>query len=121
MPVPPLSRRRILLVEDDEMVLDTIVLMLEDEYEISVAASVGTALSILRTPQTYSIDIVLLDCLLPGGNVAEILAEADSRSIPAVLISGDPRQAASLGPLRQFLSKPFTQATLLHTLDTARR
>jgi CheY-like chemotaxis protein len=121
MAVSQLSRRHLLIVEDDELVLDTIVLMLEDDYEILVAGSVGTALSILQAPQTYPIDIVLLDCLLPGGSVADVLSQADRQSIPAVLISGDPSQAESLDPNRQFLRKPFSQATLRHALDTARR
>lgn len=103
------------------MVLDTIVLMLEDDYEISLAVSVRTALDILRAPETAKIDVILLDCLLPDGNIADVLSEADNRSIPTVLISGDPRQAAAIGAPRRFLCKPFTQATLLEILDTARR
>ncbi|WP_158933054.1 response regulator [Acidisphaera sp. S103] len=113
-------RRHILLVEDDGMVRETITLMLEDDYEIHPAVSVSTALAHLRDPNPVPIDVVLLDCLLPGGDTAEVLAEADRRSIPVVLISGDPRQVEKLGPARRFLSKPVTQARLLAVLDSAR-
>jgi DNA-binding response OmpR family regulator len=113
-------RRRILLVEDDGMVRETITLMLEDDYEIHHAVSVSTALTHLRTPVSVPIDVMLLDCLLPDGNLADVLAEADQRSIPVVLISGDLRQAEKLDPGRRFLPKPFTLATLLAILDTAR-
>jgi DNA-binding NtrC family response regulator len=120
MPLPSLSRCRLLLVEDDTMVRDTIMLMLEDDYEILLAVSVRTAMARLRAPEAGRIDLVLLDCLLPDGNVTDVLAAADQQSIPVVLISGDPRQAEARGPGRVFLPKPFTQATLLKVLDTAR-
>jgi DNA-binding NtrC family response regulator len=120
MSLPPLSRRRLLLVEDDQMVRDTIVLMLEDDYDIDVAVSVRTALDYLRAPESPPIEVILLDCLLPDGKMADILAAADQRSIPIVLISGDPNQAEAIGPSRQFLSKPFSQVTLLKILDIAR-
>lgn len=102
------------------MVRETIVLMLEDNYEIHSAGSVRAAIAQLRTTQPSGIDLILLDCLLPDGNPAEVLAEADQRSIPVVLISGDLNQAAAMTPARRFLPKPFTQASLLEILDTAR-
>jgi hypothetical protein len=121
MLVPSLSRRRLLLVEDDQMVRETILLMLEDDYEIHCAVSASAALTHLRATNGLLIDVMLLDCLLPDGNLAGVLAEADQRSIPVVLISGDPSQAEAVAPNRPFLPKPFTQATLLDVLETARR
>jgi DNA-binding NtrC family response regulator len=120
MPLSSLSRSRLLLVEDDRMVRETIVLMLEDDYEVLLSDSIKAALAYLRTPEPAPIEVILLDCLLPDGNLADVLAEADLKSIPVVLISGDPRQAEAMDPSRQFLPKPFTQATLLKILDTAR-
>ena len=114
------SRRRLLLVEDDRMVRETIILMLEDDYEIHPAVSAGAALAQLRAPDQPAIDVMLLDCLLPDGNLPDVLAEADQRSIPVVLVSGDPRQAEAIDPSRRFLAKPFTQASLLAILETAR-
>ncbi len=120
MHLPPLSCRRLLLVEDDEMVRETILMMLEDEYEIDVAVSVRTALDQLRAMEPSAIEVILLDCLLPDGSIAEVLAEADRRSVAVVLISGDPRLADTMVPPRPFLPKPFSLATLLEVLDTAR-
>jgi DNA-binding NtrC family response regulator len=108
MPLSSLSRSRLLLVEDDRMVRETIVLMLEDDYEVLLSDSIKAALAYLHTPEPAPIEVILLDCLLPDGN------------LPVVLISGDPRQAEAMDPSRQFLPKPFTQATLLKILDTAR-
>jgi DNA-binding NtrC family response regulator len=103
------------------MVRETIALMLEDDYDIHVAVSAGSALIRLRAKDGPPINIMVLDCLLPDGDPGDLLAEADQQSIPVVLISGDPRQAEAVGPSRWFLPKPFTQATLLTILDSARR
>jgi DNA-binding NtrC family response regulator len=121
MPLPQSSRRRVLIVEDDRMVRETLTLMLDDDYEVVVAASVSAGLTHLHGPDAVSIHVVLLDCLLPDGGVSPILTAADRQSIPVVLISGDPRQAEALDPARRFLSKPFSHATLLQVLDSARR
>jgi DNA-binding NtrC family response regulator len=121
MPVPQIPARRLLLVEDDQMVRETITLMLEDEYEIIHAVSAATALTELGSLGAPSVNVVLLDCLLPKGNVPHILAAADARSVPVVLISGDPNQAQAVDASRPFLQKPFTRATLLSALDSARR
>ncbi|HEY4044485.1 MAG TPA: hypothetical protein VGM32_21940 [Rhodopila sp.] len=61
------------------------------------------------------------DCLLPSGNVSEVLARADRRSIPGVLISGNPDQARTVDESRLWLAKPFGQATLFSVPDSARR
>jgi DNA-binding NtrC family response regulator len=119
--LPPGSVHRLLLVEDDHMVRETINLMLEDEYEVLHAVSVSTALAHLQAADRPRIDLMLLDCLLPGGAAADVLAAADQRSIPAVLISGDPNQAMAVDPSRPFLRKPFSQGILLAVLDSARR
>lgn len=102
------------------MVRETITLMLEDHYEVLHATSVVTALAQLRAADEASFDVILLDCLLPNGNVADVLAAANRLSIPVVLISGDPDQAEAVDPSRRFLPKPFTHAMLLLVLDSAR-
>jgi DNA-binding NtrC family response regulator len=120
--VPPLlQRRRLLIVEDDALVRDTMILMLEEAYEVLLAASVCTALAVLRAADRPGIDAILLDCLLPGGKLADVLAETDRQSIPVVLVSGDLRLEDTVGANRRFLRKPFSQATLLGALDSTRR
>jgi DNA-binding NtrC family response regulator len=115
------SGRRLLLVEDDQMVRETMILMLEDDYEVLHAVSVSTALAQLDAADGRAIDVMVLDCLLPSGNVADVLQAADRRSIPVVLVSGDPNQAQTVDPSRPFLPKPFSQGMLLAVLDSARR
>jgi DNA-binding NtrC family response regulator len=121
MPLPSPSSRRLLLVEDDRMVRETMIMMLEDEYEVLDAASVSTALAQLDAAGGLAIDVMVLDCLLPSGRVGDVLAAADRRTIPVVLVSGDPNQAHRVDPTRPFLPKPFSRGVLLAVLDSARR
>jgi hypothetical protein len=53
--------------------------------------------------------------------VRDVLAAADQRSIPVVLISGDRNQALAVDPTPPFLPKPSAQGILLAVLDSARR
>jgi DNA-binding response OmpR family regulator len=115
------SRRCLLLVEDDRMVREMIVLMLEDAFDIIPAGSVATALGHLLATNRPPIDVILLDCVLPDGKIAQVLVEADQRSIPVILISGDLHQEALAGPARLFLAKPFSQEAILAVLDSTRR
>ena len=103
------------------MVRETMILMLEDDYEVFHAVSVSTALAQLDAADDAAIDVMVLDCLLPSGRVGDVLAAADRRSIPVVLVSGDPNQAHAVDPTRPFLPKPFSQEMLLTVLDSARR
>ena len=119
MPASPLCR--LLLVEDDPIVRDVIMMMLEDDYDVVHAASAASAIEQLQSADAAEIGVLLLDCLLPLGHVADVLTSADRQSIPVVLISGDHRQAIAVDATRPFLSKPFTQAALLNVLDSARR
>jgi DNA-binding response OmpR family regulator len=57
--------------------------------------------------------LVLLDCLLPDGDSAEIIAAAEAREISIILMSGDVAYSARGLP---FLSKPFSIEELLKTL-----
>jgi DNA-binding NtrC family response regulator len=120
MPDARSLRRRLLLIEDDRMVRETLVSMLEEHYDVLQAVSVRSALIQLSGQDAALIELILLDCLLPEGNVAALLAVTNQRAIPVVLISGDPRQGQAVDPNRPFLAKPFTQAALLHALDCAR-
>jgi DNA-binding response OmpR family regulator len=108
------------MVEDDKMVCETVMLMLENDYKVFATVSVSTALTRLQASDAQTIDVILLDCLLPDGRQGELLAAADQRSIPVVLTSGDPRQADRVDPSRRFLNKPFSMATLLSALNLAR-
>jgi DNA-binding NtrC family response regulator len=120
MQSPPSARLRLMLLENDPMVRETLTCMLQDHYEIAQAISVKAALEQLAVPDLPAIAMIVLDCPLPPGQVAEVLAAADGRQIPVLMISGDLTQAHPVNADRPFLAKPFTQSALLSAMDTAR-
>jgi CheY-like chemotaxis protein len=108
--------RRILVVEDDPLVGETILCVLEEQYRVTLASSVCGAAACLRDGE---FDIVLLDCILPGGGVADLIAQAERLGVSVVLTSGDPEQIEAQGSGKwPFLAKPFSMNRLLDLLAT---
>jgi DNA-binding response OmpR family regulator len=102
---------RILVVEDEPLVAETIASALADQYDVHLADSAATALARL---QSGDFKLMLLDCLLPGGQLNELIAQADGTGVPLVLMSGDLGRIETLeGGRRPFLGKPFSIDALL--------
>ncbi len=114
---------RILVIDDDPAVVDTLVTLLgEDGYGVSsaVTSDEGLKLFILSHP-----DLVLLDIALPGMNGIEMLKRIRSIAPTArvVMVSGvtDParaREALELGALA-WVDKPFDLAYLKRVVAMA--
>jgi DNA-binding response OmpR family regulator len=65
-----------------------------------------------------AIDLVPLDCVLPGGTMWQV--EADRQDIPLVFMTGDPAQMKDLVEgARPFLLKPFSIAALADIVETS--
>lgn len=107
-------RAHILIVEDEPLVSTTLASALEDQFTVNVAASAAQAEDALARQQFSA---VLLDCLLPGGGVANVMDSADQHGIPVILMSGAPEQINALsGGQRPFVSKPFAIRELIEIL-----
>lgn len=105
---------QLLVVEDEPLVAETIVAVLKDEYEVSTAPTVADAIRQLRD---IELNLVLLDCLLPDGDAAEIIAAAEAREVSVILMSGDIEHIATYSAHGlPFLVKPFSIEELLKTL-----
>ncbi len=114
---------RILVIDDDPAVVDTLVTLLGEEgYGVSsaVTSDEGLRLFILSHP-----DLVLLDIALPGMNGIEMLKRIRSIAPTArvVMVSGvtDParaREALELGALA-WVDKPFDLAYLKRVVAMA--
>ncbi len=110
--------QRILVVEDDPLVSETILCVLEEGYRATLASCARDAAALLRDGE---FDLVLLDCILPGGGVADLIAHAERLGVSVVLTSGDPAQIeAQGGGNRPFLAKPFSLNRLLDVLAAVR-
>lgn len=111
----PDRRTRVLLVEDDFTLRESLRLVLETELEVETAADGDAALE--RLTRGDPPDVVILDVLLPGLSGEEILDELKRRGIrlPVILISAH----ADLGRLSEredvdrVLAKPFVVRRLI--------
>ena len=100
--------KRVLLVDDDADILDSLSFVLSDTYDISVARNGARALDLLlQSP----FDAVVLDLMMPVLDGAALMRELDSRGVrvPIILASA----STDLAHQRQVLgaadavAKPF--------------
>jgi two-component system nitrogen regulation response regulator NtrX len=111
---------RILVVDDEAAIRDSLRMILEYEHYEFVGASTGPeGVSLVRRDPP---DVVLLDIKMPGTNGLETLAEIRKvdESLPVAMISGhgtiaDAMQATRLGAF-DFIEKPFTSERVLVTI-----
>ena len=113
------TRRRILIVDDDEDLrsLFRISLTLAG-YEVQEA---GDGLEALRQIDYSPPDLVVLDLMLPflGGAAVqqEIATQVLTRDIPVVIITGSPQDLSGLH-VACVLRKPITPDELLRTIES---
>ena len=119
---------RILVVDDDDTIRDTLYELLSEEYICQTAETAEKALARLET-DVY--DVVLTDISMPGLSGVELLGHIRQRfpDTPVIIISGiDDREHAQglikLGAF-DFLMKPFTlevvEASVKRAIDHRKR
>ena len=115
---PPMSAAklpRILVVEDQALLADIITEALAGSHEVLCAYNVADAVELLLGT---AVTLVLLDCVLPGGTMWQVVLEADRQNVPVVLMTGDPAQMKEIvGGSRAFLLKPFSFAALHEIIE----
>jgi DNA-binding NtrC family response regulator len=100
----------VLIVDDDDVIRETLLELLEGNYQCQEAS---TAEEALRKLQAQRFDVVLTDISMPGLSGAELLQRARELypETPVIIMSGlsDQEQAHSLMSLGAFdyLLKPF--------------
>lgn len=101
-------RKRVLLVDDDDAVVHSLTLALEDSYEVLAARNGREALEVL---EGEGVDAVLLDLMMPVLDGPGFLRECRARHIevPVLVVSAgmdlDTRMKA-LGA-SDYVQKPF--------------
>ncbi|MBI4264910.1 MAG: sigma-54-dependent Fis family transcriptional regulator [Acidobacteria bacterium] len=111
---------RILVIDDEAAIRDSLRMILEYEhYEFVGAASGPDGIAIVRRDPP---DLVVLDIKMPGMNGLETLAEIrkTDEALPVAMISGhgtitDAMAATRLGAF-DFIEKPFTSERVLVTV-----
>ncbi|HEX2942105.1 MAG TPA: ATP-binding protein [Rhodopila sp.] len=110
---------RILLVDDDPLVRDSVTEQLEDLGHKVLSASGGTdALAILRARQ--AVDLMITDLAMPGMNGLALIREAREvlPQLPAILLTGYPSRAVAMSrdsevkPDYTLIRKPASTAVL---------
>lgn len=122
MSEPNAKRRRILIVDDEEILTKTFSMLLERSgYEVYVAKNGQDALTMAGEE---SFDLVICDIRMPGMNGVETLkairsgsGESPNAELPVIFITGfaDERteqEASTLKPAG-YLYKPFDNVNLL--------
>src|SRR5918995_3677329 len=111
---------RILVIDDEAAIRDSLRMILEYEHYEFVGASSGP--DAVATIKRDAPEVVLLDIKMPGMNGLEALAEIRKvdEALPVAMISGhgtiiDAMQATRLGAF-DFIEKPFTSERVLVTI-----
>jgi DNA-binding NtrC family response regulator len=112
-----MAKRHILVVDDEFSLADTVANSVNGLYETICATSVAEALDRLMSED---ISLILLDCVLPGETMWQVVLEADRLGVPVVLMTGDEKGVAEISDgARLHILKPFSLAGLLDVLDKA--
>jgi CheY-like chemotaxis protein len=106
---------KILVVDDDDGLLEAIRDVLTEEgIKVATATSAERALQVLA--EGFAPDVILLDLLMPGMGVEEMLEALRSNpsysNIPVVLTTGTPRLFTRISGADALLPKPYDPATL---------
>ena len=120
---PAQSTPRILVVEDDAKMRRVLELLLSGHWTVETAADARSAIVAMRERPP---DLVLTDLLLPGMDgydfLRQLRAEAGTRTLPVIVISGLTEEADRLKALEaganDYLIKPFSERELMLRVTT---
>ena len=111
-----MTKRRILLIEDEESISEPLAAALEREgFATTVAGTVADGLEAFRTK---SPDLVLLDVMLPDGDGRDILRQIRNVSrVPVVMLTARAEEMDKVIGLElgadDYVAKPFGAAELI--------
>lgn len=128
--MPELSeqKRRILITDDSDINRMMLVEMLSQDYELMEAADGDEAMEILKE-HGDTIDLMLLDCVMPKMDGFSVLMEMDRLwwkvNIPVIMISAENDQsfivkAYKLGAV-DYITRPFNAEIVRHKVDSIMR
>lgn len=119
-------RPRLLCVDDEPDLLDSLRLLFRNRYELSVARSGTEALEMFEGHEQVPFDVVLSDMQMPGMNGAEFLTTLRARhpEVPRLLMSGHADMEGAISAINhakvfRFLTKPCPPELLIESIDEA--
>lgn len=122
----PLTRPRILVVDDDPELRDVTKMVLEPAYEVLSAADGEASLAVARAELP---DLILMDQFMPRldglGALERLRADPVTEDIPVIIVSARADEATRVRALDlgavDFLAKPFSEQELRARLDRTLR
>lgn len=105
-----MSKKTILVVDDNKALVDALDTLLEDDYEVIPATDAYKALNVLCFMEP---DLIFLDCFMPGYNGIQLLREIRQMKIASRVVIVTAAETYLLGDEIQklgvdgFLQKPF--------------
>jgi DNA-binding response OmpR family regulator len=117
------QQKRILVCDDDEMLVDLLVYRLESRgFEVLIARDGGQAIAMAENERP---DAIVLDAMMPVMNGEQVLREFRSReqnrSIPVLMLTARRQERDIVGALElganDYLIKPFIPEELISRLN----
>ena len=111
-------QKTILIIDDSEANVATLMALLEDQYDLLVSLDGGEAIDLLAEEK---VDLILLDILMPGMDgfdvCEKIKSNANTRDIPIIFITvkvdeDSIEQAYEMGGV-DYITKPFRSREVL--------
>jgi DNA-binding NtrC family response regulator len=120
----PTMRQRLLIVDDDPVIVTGLQALLDDDWDVKTAHTAKEARSVFAD---FSPDVLLLDMQLPDGDGIDLLHDLKmySEAVAVIMMSGGGTvdrvvESMKLGA-ETFLQKPFDYAMLQLTLEQVSR
>jgi len=113
------ARRRVLIVDDEPLVLEILSEHFEIDYDVEIALNGVDALNAVRRQRP---DVVLLDVKMPGMSGVEVLKAIKQLddSIAVIMVTANEQVALAAEALKSgafgYVPKPFDFRFLDHTL-----
>ncbi|HMO16841.1 MAG TPA: sigma-54 dependent transcriptional regulator [Oligoflexia bacterium] len=117
------EKPRILLVDDDAALRDSLQLILKSDFNVKALSSGNEALEELHKDPRIPLDILLLDIMMPGIDGLELLKQVKDHlpDLPVLMVSASNTvksavEAMKLGAV-DFVSKPFQVEELIAKIN----
>lgn len=116
---PSVPRRKIVIVDDDVLIRETVRLALDHAgYYVIAVGEPQRALTVVRTEKP---DLVIMDLYMPGGDgrelIRELKADPEIAATPVILFSGSDEAIDVVSGLQsgavEYLGKPIDGEVLL--------
>jgi len=116
------QRRRVLIVDDEPGVRESLRMVLKTDYETT---AVGSAAEALHSLGQSPVDVVLLDIIMPGVDGMQLLEDLRSRypQLPVIMLTATKTLKTAVHAMKlgafHYITKPFDVDDLRAHLDKA--